>query len=223
MTELIEGDEFDEMVPESCKPLKPQDQLAKMLNQSKIVLLLNGTVEKPLDEASKALLDKVNALKCEYSIIDMSVKSEFVEHLGKNVQVPFVYMDGKAACDINGLDQLAEQEVFKVGLKQRKLTVNERIEELLKGSKVLLFMKGSPDSPQCGFSQKTIGILKKYDGLKYDHFDILQDNEIREGLKKYSNWPTYPQLYVKGDLIGGIDIIQEMDEENELEDALTVE
>ena len=83
-------------------------------------------------------------------------------------------------------------------------------------------MKGSPQSPQCGFSQRIVAILKKYDGLEYDHFDILQDNEIREGLKKYSNWPTYPQLYVNGDLIGGIDVVQEMDEEGELEDAIMV-
>lgn len=173
VTELIEGEEFDEMVPDSCKPLSPKDQLAKMLNQSKIVLLLNGTVESPKDDASKALLEKVNGLKCEYSIIDLSAKSEFVEHLGKDQKVPYVYMDGKAACDIDGLDQLAQQEVFQVGLKQRKLTLNERIQELLKSSKVLLFMKGSPASPQCGFSQRIVAILKKYDGLEYDHFDIM--------------------------------------------------
>lgn len=83
-------------------------------------------------------------------------------------------------------------------------------------------MKGSPESPQCGFSQRIVAILKKYDGLEYSHFDILSDNEIREGVKKYSNWPTYPQLYVNGDLIGGIDIVQEMDEEGDLEDAIMV-
>lgn len=83
-------------------------------------------------------------------------------------------------------------------------------------------MKGSPESPQCGFSQRIVAILKKYDGLEYSHFDILSDNEIREGVKKHSNWPTYPQLYVNGDLIGGIDIVQEMDEEGDLEDAIMV-
>lgn len=81
-------------------------------------------------------------------------------------------------------------------------------------------MKGSPDQPQCGFSGRIVEILKKYDGVKYKHFNIFEDNEIREGLKKYSNWPTYPQLYVKGKLVGGIDIVQELDEENELEEAL---
>jgi len=72
VTELIEGDEFDEMVPASCKALSPADKLAKLKNQSKIVLMLNGTVEKPKDEESKQLLKKINELKCEYSIIDVS-------------------------------------------------------------------------------------------------------------------------------------------------------
>jgi glutaredoxin-related protein len=88
-----------------------------MLNQTKIVLLLNGTVESPKDDASKALLEKVNELQCEYSIIDLSANSEFVEHLNKDQKVPFVFMDGKPACGIDGLDQLVQQEGFKSGLK----------------------------------------------------------------------------------------------------------
>jgi len=68
-------------------------------------------------------------------------------------------------------------------------------------------MKGTPANPQCGFSSRIVDILKNYDALKYDHFNIFDDNELREGLKKHSNWPTYPQLYHKGKLIGGIDIV----------------
>jgi len=98
--------------------------------------------------------------------------------------------------------------------------VNQRIEKLLASSDILLFMKGIPEAPECGFSRKTVDLLSTYDGLRYDHFNIYSDNEIREGLKKYSNWPTYPQLYIKGKLIGGIDILQEMHEENELADVL---
>lgn len=84
----------------------------------------------------------------------------------------------------------------------------------------MLFMKGSPEAPFCGFSKKMVAILQKYDGLKYGHFDILQDSEVREGLKEYSKWQTYPQLYVGGKLVGGIDIVQEMEENAELEDVL---
>ena len=84
-------------------------------------------------------------------------------------------------------------------------------------------MKGSPENPQCGFSGKIVNILKSYDGLEYSHFNIFEDNEIREGLKKYSNWPTFPQLYFKSKLIGGIDIVQELHDENELGEELGLE
>ena len=84
----------------------------------------------------------------------------------------------------------------------------------------MLFMKGSPDAPQCGFSQKIVAILKRYDSLTFGHFDVFSSDEIREGLKKFSNWPTYPQLYVDGELVGGIDIVTEMEESGDLEDAL---
>lgn len=79
-------------------------------------------------------------------------------------------------------------------------------------------MKGSPAVPACGFSQKMVNLLSKY-SIDYGSFDIFKDEEVREGLKKYSNWPTYPQLYVNGELIGGIDIALELDESGELEDV----
>jgi Grx4 family monothiol glutaredoxin len=76
-------------------------------------------------------------------------------------------------------------------------------------------MKGSPEQPQCGFSSKIVNILKG-DKISFNHFNILADSEIREGLKKYSNWPTYPQLYFGGKLVGGLDIVKELSEEGEL-------
>ena len=84
-------------------------------------------------------------------------------------------------------------------------------------------MKGCPDAPECGFSKKLVAILAKYEGSVingYGHFDILTDPEVRENLKKISKWPTYPQLYVNGNLVGGIDVVTELDEEGEFEDAL---
>ena len=83
----------------------------------------------------------------------------------------------------------------------------------------MLFLKGTKHSPVCGFSSKIVNLLNKYT-TDYGYFDILSSNEIREGLKVYSKWPTYPQLYVDGQLVGGIDIVQELDENGELEDAL---
>jgi len=80
-------------------------------------------------------------------------------------------------------------------------------------------MKGSPKAPNCGFSQRIVNLLDSYQ-IPYGHFDIFKDEQVREGLKKYSNWPTYPQLYVNGELVGGIDICQELHESGEFEDAL---
>jgi monothiol glutaredoxin len=90
-----------------------------------------------------------------------------------------------------------------------------RIEQTLSRSPVMLFMKGSPAMPQCGFSAAVVGILKEI-GAPFDSFNILADPDIREGLKEYARWPTFPQLYVNGKLIGGCDIVREMHAKGEL-------
>ncbi|WP_116092182.1 Grx4 family monothiol glutaredoxin [Sphingomonas crusticola] len=90
-----------------------------------------------------------------------------------------------------------------------------RIDTAVKGSDVVLFMKGTPLFPQCGFSSRAIAILEHL-GVGYTTVDVLQDQGIRQGIKEYSDWPTIPQLYVKGEFIGGSDIMMEMYESGEL-------
>jgi len=97
--------------------------------------------------------------------------------------------------------------------------INERIEEQLTSNEVLLYMKGTPDFPQCGFSGQTVAALKAI-GKPFAYVNIFEDPEIREGLKAYSNWPTFPQLYVKGELVGGCDIVVEMFHSGELQTLL---
>ena len=94
-----------------------------------------------------------------------------------------------------------------------------RIDALVKGNDVLLFMKGSPLFPQCGFSSRAIAILDHL-GVAYESVDVLQDQGIRQGIKQYSDWPTIPQLYVKGEFVGGSDIMMEMYEAGELQQLL---
>jgi monothiol glutaredoxin len=93
--------------------------------------------------------------------------------------------------------------------------VRTRIESLVKSSKVLLFMKGSKQFPACGFSNAVVQILKQ-EGVPFETFNILADAEVRQGLKEYSSWPTYPQLYVDGKFVGGCDIVTEMHQAGEL-------
>ena len=90
-----------------------------------------------------------------------------------------------------------------------------RIDTAVKGSDVLLFMKGTPLFPQCGFSSRAIAILDHL-GVEYQTVDVLQDQGVRQGIKDYSDWPTIPQLYVKGEFVGGSDIMMEMYESGEL-------
>ena len=100
------------------------------------------------------------------------------------------------------------------------MSANERINELVKTNNVVLFMKGSPLFPQCGFSSKAIAILDHLN-VEYASVDVLQDMEIRQGIKEYSDWPTIPQLYVKGEFLGGSDILMEMYEAGELQEMVT--
>ena len=95
--------------------------------------------------------------------------------------------------------------------------VNERIKKEINSQDVMVFMKGSPMFPQCGFSAATVQALSMA-GVKFGSVDVLQDMEIRDGIKQFSNWPTIPQLYVKGEFVGGCDIVREMFESGELKD-----
>jgi monothiol glutaredoxin len=92
----------------------------------------------------------------------------------------------------------------------------ERIDSIVKGHDVVLFMKGTPLFPQCGFSSRAIAILEHLD-VSFHSVDVLQDMEVRQGIKAYSDWPTIPQLYVKGEFVGGSDIMMEMFEAGELQ------
>ena len=97
--------------------------------------------------------------------------------------------------------------------------IDAKIKNLLKKNEVCLFMKGTPEVPQCGFSLAISNVLKHLE-VKFVGINVLEDNDIREGIKKYSDWPTIPQLYVKEEFIGGCDIIKEMYEKGDLQKKL---
>ena len=99
------------------------------------------------------------------------------------------------------------------------MDMKDRIKSQLGEFPILLYMKGTPDFPQCGFSAKVCGILKA-SNKRFAFVNILEDHEIREGLKTYSNWPTFPQLYVNGELVGGSDIVEQMFNNGELDKVL---
>jgi len=100
--------------------------------------------------------------------------------------------------------------------------VHARISDIVSSHDVVLFMKGTPLFPQCGFSSRAVAILERL-GAPFESVDVLQDQEIRQGIKGFSDWPTIPQLYVKGEFLGGSDIMMEMYEAGELQKLLTDE
>jgi monothiol glutaredoxin len=98
-------------------------------------------------------------------------------------------------------------------------SIHDRIAQDIAANDVVLFMKGTPVFPQCGFSAAVVQVLSE-EGVKFKAFDVLQDPELRDGIKLFSNWPTIPQLYVKGEFVGGCDIVREMHEAGELKTLL---
>ena len=98
--------------------------------------------------------------------------------------------------------------------------INERIQQQIDGDAVVLYMKGTPVFPMCGFSAQVVQILSQA-GVPFQSYNILEDQELREGLKAFSNWPTFPQLYLKGELVGGCDIVREMYQAGELQQVLS--
>tara|TARA_Y100001958_G_C21089659_1_gene443169 strand:- start:348 stop:665 length:318 start_codon:yes stop_codon:yes gene_type:complete len=99
------------------------------------------------------------------------------------------------------------------------MEINEKIKNLIKENKVCLFMKGTPDSPQCGFSMAVSNVLKHMN-INFKGINVLEDENLRQGIKDFSDWPTIPQLYLDGEFIGGCDIIKEMFETGELKKLL---
>jgi monothiol glutaredoxin len=98
--------------------------------------------------------------------------------------------------------------------------VQERIDQLVKGHRVVLFMKGTAQFPQCGFSGRAIQVLKAAGVTEFKTFNVLEDEEVRQGIKDYAQWPTIPQLYVNGEFVGGSDIVMEMYQSGELQQLL---
>ena len=105
--------------------------------------------------------------------------------------------------------------LFHLKRKKNNMDVKENIQSLIEQNEICLFMKGTPDSPQCGFSMAVSNILKHLN-VKFKGVNVLEDQNLRQGIKDFSDWPTIPQLYVKGEFIGGCDIIKDMFESGEL-------
>ena len=201
------------------------DRLRSLIQQSHVMLFIKGTPDAPRCGFSKQLLALLAQHNIHYGYFDILSDSgvrEALKTYSNWPTYPQVYEAGQLVGGLDVVKELIEAGEFPAAAaaaaaKEEPLTA--RIQSLLSSAPVLLFMKGNRNQPRCGFSRSAIEMLNS-EGVQYATFDILEDEDIRQGVKEFSKWPTYPQLYVKGELVGGLDVMKELKEAGELSEAL---
>lgn len=196
-------------------------RLKNLLNSAKCMLFMKGNPDLPKCGFSRTTIELMSKHEAEYSTFDILTDEEVRQGLKTYSNwptYPQLYIDGDL---IGGLDILKEMDASgELGpMLPKKQNLDDRLRGLTNKAPLMVFMKGDPETPKCGFSRTLIGMLNET-GLSYDTFDILTDDEVRQGLKTFSNWPTYPQVYVNGELVGGLDILKELKESGELVSSL---
>lgn len=201
-----------------------QDRLKKLTHSSDVVLFMKGSPDAPRCGFSRQAVEMLSEETVEFGSFDILSDDEVRQGLKEYSDwptYPQLYVKGEL---VGGLDIMKEMKSDGQTLREQlgletAPTLEERLRRLVSRHRVMLFMKGLPSAPRCGFSRQMVDLLTKA-GAGFDSFNILEDEEVRQGLKKFSDWPTYPQLYVDGDLVGGLDICKELDESGDLVDLL---
>lgn len=204
------------------------ERLKSLVNSAPVMVFMKGTPAEARCGFSRTLVQILNDCNVKFSSFDIlsdeSVRQGLKEYCNWPTY-PQLYIHGELVGGVDIVKELVASGEFQAMLpvpavNDSHLTLDDRLKQLVTRDPVMLFMKGTPDSPRCGFSKTIVGLLNDK-GVKYGHFDILEDEEVRQGLKKFSNWPTYPQLYIGGELIGGVDIVKELNASGELDSVLT--
>ncbi|XP_078499619.1 glutaredoxin-3 isoform X2 [Lissotriton helveticus] len=220
LTKKVQRHASSASVPAGASVNKKEDlnvRLEKLINAAPCMLFMKGSPQEPRCGFSRQIVDILNKRSIQYSTFDIFSDEEIRQGLKTYSNwptYPQFYVKGEL---VGGLDIVKELEAS--GELDDMCPKAQKLEDKLKGlinkASVMLFLKGNKQMAKCGFSKQILEILNN-SGVDFETFDILEDEEVRQGLKTYSNWPTFPQLYVKGELIGGLDIVKEMKESGEL-------
>lgn len=207
-----------------------QNRLKRLVQAHRIMVFLRGSPDAPGCQSSRQIVEYLKEVNAEFDYFDILLDEEVhqgLQALSDCKLFPQLYVGGEFVGSIDVVKALFEDRKLKERLgvdlspnETPAVPLEDRLKSLISQHKVMLFMKGSPDEPRCGFSRTIVQLLSGYQIGDFGHFDILTDNEVRQGLKTFSNWKTYPQLYVNGELLGGLDIIKELHEDGELEGML---
>jgi Grx4 family monothiol glutaredoxin len=215
-------------VPKSISLTDAQKaRLEGLVNSSPVMVFIKGTPEEPKCGFSGKLVHILKQENIPFSSFDILSDDEVrqgLKVLSNWPSYPQLYIKGELVGGSDIMMEMHKSGELKKVLSEKgiipKESLENRLEALISSNPVMLFMKGTPDAPRCGFSSKVVNALKN-EGISFGSFDILSDEEVRQGLKTYSNWPTFPQLYYKSELIGGCDIILEMEKSGELKSTLS--
>uniref|UniRef100_H0ZN12 Glutaredoxin-3 n=1 Tax=Taeniopygia guttata TaxID=59729 RepID=H0ZN12_TAEGU len=192
-------------------------RLSRLVNAAPCMLFMKGSPKEPRCGFSRQMVQLLQQHGVAFSTFDVFSDEEVRQGLkafSNWPTYPQLYVRGELVGGLDVVKELAASgELDTICPKGQKL--EDRLKSLINKAPVMLFMKGNKQMAKCGFSKQIIEIMNNT-GVDYETFDILEDEEVRQGLKSFSNWPTYPQLYVKGELVGGLDIVKELKESGEL-------
>lgn len=208
-------------------PPSLETRLKNIINTSEVMIFMKGTPTSPKCGFSRQVVEIMEQQQiafCSFDILSDEDVRQGLKTYSDWPTYPQIYCKGEL---IGGLDILKEmmeegnlpQQLQVNTHNQKPTSLNERLKQLTNKSRIMLFMKGLPSAPKCGFSRQIVELLENEHAV-FDTFNILDDDEVRQGLKKYPDWPTFPQLYVDGDLIGGLDIVKEMVELGDFADLV---
>lgn len=210
-------------MPEQETPQKQNinERLKVLISSAPVMIFMKGVPGEPKCGFSRQLVQILNDRSVKFSSFNILSDEDVRQGLKKFSNwptYPQLYVNGELLGGLDIVKELIESGEFESQLPEQ-VKLEDRLKSLTNKAPVMLFMKGDPQTPQCGFSRQVTALLGET-GVQFDTFDILTDDEVRQGLKTFSNWPTYPQLYVRGELVGGLDIIKELKESGELENIL---
>jgi len=225
-------------------------RLEQLINQAPVMIFMKGSPDAPRCGFSARMVEALKTQKVKFSSFDILEDNQVREGLKKYSDwptFPQLYVKGSLLGGIDIVQDLIQSGQFLSEIPPSEIVketpppvkaaptaaptaatvtsiptgsaLEQRLKSLITQDRVVLFMKGTPDGPKCGFSRKAVELLRQHID-QFGSFDILSDEEVRQGLKIFSNWPTYPQLYVDGELVGGVDIIQELHTNGELKTML---
>jgi Grx4 family monothiol glutaredoxin len=202
------------------KPAALNKRLALLVRAAPVMVFIKGTAEKPFCGFSNELIQILKEEKVQFGYFDVFSDPEVRQGLKTFSNwntFPQLYVHGELKGGLDVIKELrADDELAEIWPASAKVqSLDDRIRDIIASAPVVLFMKGVPAAPQCGFSQQIVGMLNKQ-RIKYATFNILEDNAVRQGIKVYSKFPTFPQLYVNNQLIGGLDICKELEADDEL-------